>query len=409
MARKQTAKIWYQNALHKEIYFDGHYHDAMYKGAELMWKKLPNTPTTEWYGLVRQVVNARGNTYALVDTYKVYPPTTTSQLYAGIAEYDESAGGWVIFMITDFLASIGYSLRVTDSHFILGYTSVNDVIYVLKDNVWTRLEEGVLDDDEYVQFSYRVYGKHYYYDYFQPDVEGSNGAGITRYGYSETVFPISKPIGWSKDAVVVSMRHMPNTTKVQMFGKGFVEEEKHGEMATTRYIIGGTFDLSKFDGYGGFIYVRCDAEDSIDCDFIGVTFNGSDTYVTIREEYFINSSIPNQFRLWFFKNGSEMLVNRDVNYFRFESMTGFASITNTGDYYLIYKTQPDSYLEYELWGGRTVINMDKLNIESNLLKGIAGMFEDSEYAKVCRTDHSHDIKKSSNEVTYNRMNFFKGD
>lgn len=37
---KQSARIYYQGKDHKDIYFQGNYHVAMYKGSQLVWKKI---------------------------------------------------------------------------------------------------------------------------------------------------------------------------------------------------------------------------------------------------------------------------------------------------------------------------------------------------------------------------------
>lgn len=48
MARKQSSTIWYQGNPHKEIYFQGHYHDKMYKGSQLVWEKLKDLSKYIW-------------------------------------------------------------------------------------------------------------------------------------------------------------------------------------------------------------------------------------------------------------------------------------------------------------------------------------------------------------------------
>lgn len=37
---KQSARLFYRGKDHKDIYFNGHYHDKMYKGSQLVWEKL---------------------------------------------------------------------------------------------------------------------------------------------------------------------------------------------------------------------------------------------------------------------------------------------------------------------------------------------------------------------------------
>lgn len=404
MARKQTAKIWYQNALHKEIYFDGHYHDAMYKGAELMWKKLPNTPTSEWYGLVRQVVRARGKFYALVDTYNIYPPTTTSRLRLGIAEYDESAGGWVIFMITNF-ETLDMRLVVTENHLILGYLTGN--LYIYDDDEWVEFDHDLLETDEWFSFGSYVYGKENYYEYYS-----GSGCGLTRHKYVDDYYPSSIPFEWGEQARVVAFSFNPETNNIHVFGKSAVIDEDDEEQRSIRYIIGAEYNVIRKAPPTSIIHYRCDDLES-DCDLVGWSFRGNDYHLTIRVEYKqYKTQDDNLYRFIFMKNIAQEYINGNDRFFYDEQMLGSAILTNTGDYYFIRKTTKNSIYQYELWGGRSLVNMTKLNAESNMLQITSGYYEDSTMAHVATASYgsagfSYDVDKSTNETTYNRMNFFK--
>ena len=63
MARKQSSTIWYQGNTHKEIYFQGHYHDKMYKGSQLIWQKLNDEFEKDMYYRIQDYSIYDGITY----------------------------------------------------------------------------------------------------------------------------------------------------------------------------------------------------------------------------------------------------------------------------------------------------------------------------------------------------------
>lgn len=70
MARKQSSTIWYQGNPHKEIYFQGHYHDKMYKGSQLVWEKLNNEFEKDMYYTIKDYSIYNGITYFVGFLYK---------------------------------------------------------------------------------------------------------------------------------------------------------------------------------------------------------------------------------------------------------------------------------------------------------------------------------------------------
>lgn len=70
MARKQSSTIWYQGNPHKEIYFQGHYHDKMYKGSQLIWQKLNDEYEKDLYYRIQDYSIYNGITYFVGFLYK---------------------------------------------------------------------------------------------------------------------------------------------------------------------------------------------------------------------------------------------------------------------------------------------------------------------------------------------------
>lgn len=70
MARKQSSTIWYQGNPHKEIYFQGHYHDKMYKGSQLIWEKLNDEYEKDLYYRIQDYSIYNGITYFVGFLYK---------------------------------------------------------------------------------------------------------------------------------------------------------------------------------------------------------------------------------------------------------------------------------------------------------------------------------------------------
>lgn len=50
--RKQTSIISFGGMVHNEIYADGHYHDAMYIGSQLVWQKINKVTPNRRFGIV---------------------------------------------------------------------------------------------------------------------------------------------------------------------------------------------------------------------------------------------------------------------------------------------------------------------------------------------------------------------
>ncbi len=88
---KQSARMYSQGKDHKDIYFQGHYHDKMYKGSQLVWEKLKEGILWEGYkstgadGFVRYngriflYLDKNGNMYTSTDAVKW---TVTQSPYA---------------------------------------------------------------------------------------------------------------------------------------------------------------------------------------------------------------------------------------------------------------------------------------------------------------------------------------
>lgn len=70
MARKQSSTIWFQGNPHKEIYFNGHYHDKMYKGSQLIWQKLNDEYEKDMYYRIQDYSIYDGTTYFVGFLYK---------------------------------------------------------------------------------------------------------------------------------------------------------------------------------------------------------------------------------------------------------------------------------------------------------------------------------------------------
>lgn len=72
MARKQSSVIWWQGNPHKEIYYQGHYHDKMYLGDQLIWEKLEDTGKYKWIPYIFDfaIYNDEAYIYAVVDQRK---------------------------------------------------------------------------------------------------------------------------------------------------------------------------------------------------------------------------------------------------------------------------------------------------------------------------------------------------
>ena len=75
MARKQSSTIWYQGNPHKEIYFQGHYHDKMYKGSQLVWEKLDNEYAPNKLYRIYDYATWDNKTYCIVAMYDFDPST----------------------------------------------------------------------------------------------------------------------------------------------------------------------------------------------------------------------------------------------------------------------------------------------------------------------------------------------
>lgn len=52
MARKQSSIISFGGSNHKEIFFNGHYHDAMYIGSQLVWEKINQKEPNRRFAIV---------------------------------------------------------------------------------------------------------------------------------------------------------------------------------------------------------------------------------------------------------------------------------------------------------------------------------------------------------------------
>ena len=85
MARKQSSTIWYQGNPHKEIYFQGHYHDKMYKGSQLVWEKLSND--REYFPIITDRTSYDGNTYFVVEMYSINTQKMSDR-YIGIFNHN---------------------------------------------------------------------------------------------------------------------------------------------------------------------------------------------------------------------------------------------------------------------------------------------------------------------------------
>ena len=85
MARKQSSTIWYQGNPHKEIYFQGHYHDKMYKGSQLVWEKLSND--SEYFPIITDRTSYDGNTYFVVEMYSINTQKMSDR-YIGIFNHN---------------------------------------------------------------------------------------------------------------------------------------------------------------------------------------------------------------------------------------------------------------------------------------------------------------------------------
>lgn len=86
--RKQSSTIYYRGQTHNEIFFDGHYHDAMYIGNQLVWEKLAgldDMPYSPRYGRMPFGAWAKGKGVVYCDQFLYYD--FNKQVYPSIYDY----------------------------------------------------------------------------------------------------------------------------------------------------------------------------------------------------------------------------------------------------------------------------------------------------------------------------------
>ena len=92
MARKQSSTIWYQGNPHKEIYFQGHYHDKMYLGSQLVWEKMDGA--IKWHGKIIDFCVYQNETYVIIKANPTVSTGTFTNYYIG--KFDRSIAVFVM-------------------------------------------------------------------------------------------------------------------------------------------------------------------------------------------------------------------------------------------------------------------------------------------------------------------------
>lgn len=89
---RQSSRLIYNGKDHKDIYFQGHYHDAMYVGSQLVWKKIRER---NWERIGFHTFKDNGNAYIAYDAQ--------DKLYY----FDRDSKEWVLSEVPDVEISIG--------------------------------------------------------------------------------------------------------------------------------------------------------------------------------------------------------------------------------------------------------------------------------------------------------------
>ena len=94
----QSSRLIFQGKDHKDIYFQGHYHDAMYLGNELLWKKLKKKGNWK-FGLADDMVGIPGNQSfrfcKINDTFVAYTMVLTDPRTYYFSRFDMTTKKWV--------------------------------------------------------------------------------------------------------------------------------------------------------------------------------------------------------------------------------------------------------------------------------------------------------------------------
>lgn len=228
MARKQSSTIWYQGNPHKEIYFQGHYHDKMYKGSQLVWEKLDNEYAPNKLYRIYDYATWNNETYCIVAMYG-FNPSTKEQTFEDvyIAKFN-SEKMCLDLTLKGFLTSDNYDsyylhackdgivLIEWDSKFSNTNTENEPVMRIAdyplsKNSVFKNIEQGTFTEDTTIFVPSHIRkdkstGTHYYgsqYVLFSTDyyikqtITSENQAVITKYNYANEVIKQSTPTDYS--------------------------------------------------------------------------------------------------------------------------------------------------------------------------------------------------------------------
>ena len=168
---KQSARMYFRGKDHKEIYYQGHYHDAMYIGSTLVWEKLKaeqpsGTPLDGfsaicYYNGFYYVVNYDSSKYILY-LYQGKSLQSLKQVYTVKSWYQTSHNLYIADQYGLILIRHGDSGGMASVHFDYLDSKQINVANVIQNNLQRPINVTVGDSSKRYEISF-VYGRYLWY------------------------------------------------------------------------------------------------------------------------------------------------------------------------------------------------------------------------------------------------------
>lgn len=177
---KQSSRIYFQEKDHKDIWFQGNYHNAMYVGSQLVWKKLPVGKNIYLLGGRSEIADYNGK-FGYTDHILFLRKKGFVSVFDGYIQYSNDLTAWVrLHEIEDGY----YGMRFLNDDELYGVKS----IAVNESKYETSVFRYSIKEDSYLEFKIDSDDKISnvsefcsYSGYYCLQNNGSYGTGITLY------------------------------------------------------------------------------------------------------------------------------------------------------------------------------------------------------------------------------------
>lgn len=146
---RQSARMYYQGKDHKDIWFNGHYHDRMYMGSRLVWKKIKEGLTEKYYidnGWYNNRFFAQNGETALIAKYEIGENITVYRT----KDFESLEEALVTETYTDSSQYVSWITSIQNTFFVLVGIGEGSILYSSVDAVnWEKTDTIYFDTNGY--------------------------------------------------------------------------------------------------------------------------------------------------------------------------------------------------------------------------------------------------------------------